>query len=154
VQIAIKITGIVKAYFIENKHDNHIEKGKLMKTSKIASFLAKVVCPGALPLGMMTEAQENYSGNVNEHIQDRLISRNVTEALSKDIQFGYGHIQVETHHGIVHLNGGVDTSVQKRHAAEVAHAVYGVRKVRNKITVRDLLKQYLAHLFSGLHKTH
>ena len=118
-------------------------------------FLGKVVCPGALPLAMMTEArEENFSEAVNEHAQDRLISRNVREVLSRDHQFGYDHIQVETRHGIVRLNGGVDTPIQKRHAAELAHGVYGVRKVRNKITVRDLLKQYLAHLFSGLHKTH
>jgi BON domain len=126
-----------------------------MKTSKITMFLAKVVCPGALPLGMMTEARaENFSETVNEHAQDRLISRNVREALSRDHQFGYDHIQVETHQGVVRLNGGVATPIQKRHAAQLAHGVYGVRKVQNKIAVKDLLKQYLAHIFSGLHKTH
>jgi hypothetical protein len=126
-----------------------------MKTSKITWFLAKVVCPGGLPPGMMTEAlAENFAENVNEHTQDRLISRNVREALAKDLQFGYSHIQVETHHGTVRLNGGVDTPVQKRHAAELAHRVYGVRKVRNRIAVKDLLKQYLAHIFSGLHRMH
>ncbi len=127
-----------------------------MKTSKIASFLAVVVCPGALPVGKISEAvAENFSQNVNEQVSDSQISRNVKNALSRDVQFEHAQIQVETHQGIVRLAGGVNTPVQKRHAAELAHGVYGVRHVQNRIAVKDLFRHFVTGFFSGLHnKTH
>ena len=126
-----------------------------MKTSRITSFLAVMVCPGALPPGAMREAgAENFSRIANEDAKDCLISRKIEDALSNDVQFANQQVQVQTHQGIVRLDGGVETQVQKRHAAELAHRVYGVRKVHNRIAVKDLFKHYLTGIFSGLHKTH
>ena len=126
-----------------------------MKTSKITSFLAVMVCPGALSPGAMREAgEEKFSRAVNKDAKDCLISRKVEDALSNDIELANKQVQVQTHHGIVRLNGGVDTPVQKQHAGELAHSVYGVRKVQNRIAVKDLFRHYLTSIFTAHHKTH
>ncbi len=114
-----------------------------------------MVCPGTLSPGAMREAgEEKFSQAVNEDAKDCLISRKIEDALSSDIQLADKRVRVQTYHGIVRLNGGVDTPVQKQHAGELAHGVYGVRKVQNRITVKDLFRHYLTGIFPGLHKTH
>jgi osmotically-inducible protein OsmY len=106
-----------------------------MKTFKIASFLAAVVCPGALPLGKMREAvEENYSKNINDPGSDHMVPNDVKHVLSNEAQCDVAQIPAETHHNIVRLAGGVNTPVRKRHAAELTHGVSSVRKVRNRIT--------------------
>ena len=126
-----------------------------MKASKITSFLAAMVCQGAIPPGSMREAgEESRPEKTGGNADDSLISRKVEDVLSKDENHAYASVQVETHQGIVELHGGVATPGQKRHAGELAHTVNGVRKVQNRITVKDLFRYYASHLFDGLHKTH
>lgn len=117
-----------------------------MKLSKIKDFIGAIICPGSLPLIMISEAADEPMG-------DQEISIRIKNALFGDTQFKYGLIQVEAHQGIVKLSGSVNTMNQKRHATDLANGVQGVRKVRNKMTVVDMFRHHLKRggIFSHRH---
>jgi len=72
-----------------------------------------------------------------KHIDDKAESSRVRSALSKDTQYKYDDVNVQTFKGVVQLSGFVNSRDQKNRAGDLARKVEGVREVENNITVKE-----------------
>ena len=70
-----------------------------------------------------------------DYMDDTAISTKIKASLIKDQELKAFDIHVDTDHGIVHLSGNVDTSVQKADAIRIAKTTNGVKEVVNDIAV-------------------
>src|SRR5678815_816679 len=64
-------------------------------------------------------------------IDDSTITAKVNTALMDDPTVKAGQVDVETSHGVVQLNGFVDSAAAKERATTVARGVSGVAEVHN-----------------------
>jgi hyperosmotically inducible periplasmic protein len=69
------------------------------------------------------------------YIDDTAISTKIKASLIKDQELKAFDIHVETDHGVVHLTGTVDTSIQKADAVRIAKTTENVKDVVNDIVV-------------------
>ncbi len=81
-------------------------------------------------------AGDRYHQSTGEHIDDRVTSTRVKNALEADVQYKYPIVEVKTFKGTCQLSGFVDTRDQKGRAGDIAKRVEGVRRVENNITVK------------------
>lgn len=111
----------------------------MKKTSQTAKVLGLVLCLGALPLLTMVTgcAGDRYHQSTGENIDDHGTTMRVKSALSKDAQYKYEDVNVDTFKGVVQLSGFVNTHAQKSRAAEIAKGVENVKDVENNITVKE-----------------
>ena len=70
-----------------------------------------------------------------DYMDDTAISTKVKASLIKDQELKAFDIHVDTDHGIVHLTGTVDTSLQKADAVRIAKTTEHVKEVVNDIAV-------------------
>ena len=70
-----------------------------------------------------------------EYVDDTAISTKIKASLIKDQELKAFDIHVDTDHGIVHLSGTVDTSIQKADAIRIAKNTANVKDVVNDIVV-------------------
>jgi osmotically-inducible protein OsmY len=82
-------------------------------------------------------AGNRYEQSTGEHIDDKSTSVRVKKALSQDVQYKYGGVEVTTFKGTTQLSGFVDSRDQKSRAGDIAKNVEGVRKLENNITVKE-----------------
>ena len=73
--------------------------------------------------------------STGDYMDDTGISTKIKASLIKDQQLKAFDIHVETDHGVVHLSGNVDTSIQKADAVRIAKGTANVRDVVNDIVV-------------------
>jgi hyperosmotically inducible protein len=73
--------------------------------------------------------------SAGDYMDDTAISTKIKASLIKDQELKAFDIHVDTDHGIVHLTGTVDTSVQKADAVRIAKTTENVKDVVNDITV-------------------
>ena len=73
--------------------------------------------------------------SAGDYMDDTAISTKIKASLIKDQELKAFDIHVDTDHGVVHLSGNVDTSVQKADAVRIAKTTNGVRDVVNDIAV-------------------
>ena len=69
------------------------------------------------------------------YVDDTAITTKIKASLIKDQELKAFDIHVDTDHGIVHLTGNVDTSVQKADAVRIAKGTDSVKDVVNDIVV-------------------
>jgi osmotically-inducible protein OsmY len=73
--------------------------------------------------------------SAGDYMDDTAISTKIKASLIKDQELKGFDIHVDTDHGIVHLTGTVDTSVQKADAVRIAKTTSNVKDVVNDIVV-------------------
>lgn len=73
-----------------------------------------------------------------ERRDDKTVYENIRLALDTDSVLNKFNIDIGVQDGIVTLSGGVKTSYEKAHAADIASRVKGVRKVINRINVNPI----------------
>jgi hyperosmotically inducible protein len=77
------------------------------------------------------------STSVGEVIDDSLLTAKVKAALVNDPVTKARQINVETRDGVVQLSGFVDSADEQRQASEVARGITGVKRVDNKLDVKQ-----------------
>jgi len=98
-----------------------------MRSFTLTLFLAALLLGTAPPaLGGET---------AGEYVDDTAISTKIKASLIKDQELKAFDIHVDTDHGIVHLSGTVDTSIQKADAIRIAKNTANVKDVVNDIVV-------------------
>ena len=96
-----------------------------------AWILGAILCSSVMALAQ-DKLQDKGAG-----FSDAVITEAVTSALGSDPMLARMHISVETHEGVVHLRGQVDSMAQVERAAALARRVDGVSSVRNAIRVAN-----------------
>jgi len=101
---------------------------------KISMITALIICCGLL---LSLSACLTPGGRTaGQTVDDATITTKVKAKLIKDdILKGFA-IGVKTFKGEVTLTGAVDTAAARARAAQIAHTVYGVRKVNNLIKLK------------------
>ena len=108
-----------------------------MKTQ--ISTLCLSLCLG-LPVavtGLTGCAGDRYERSTGEYIDDKGITVRVKSALGDSPEYKFKDVNVTSFKGTVQLSGFVNTSDQRRRAAEIAEKVQGVRKVENNIILKE-----------------
>ena len=129
----------MKNITIENQ-TTPIMKNTSLKSGRSLSVLALTLCLGALPLAaLMTGCTtgSRYHQSTGEYIDDHGLSSDVKKALNHDTLFKYDDVNVITFKGVVQLNGFVNNSDQKSRAGDLATKVFGVKEVKNNITIKE-----------------
>ncbi len=113
---------------------------------QILSFLFLLIsafilsgCSGAAAVGGAA-AYGGYKISTDERsvstiIDDSIILSSVKSKMFSDEFVKARYIEVDVSNGVVTLTGVVESSSQKRMAADIARSVEGVRKVENKLVV-------------------
>ncbi len=70
-----------------------------------------------------------------DYMDDSSISTKIKASLIKDQELKAFDIHVDTDHGVVHLSGNVETTMQKADAVRIAKTTANVKDVVNDITV-------------------
>jgi BON domain len=99
----------------------------------------------ALSLGLATAAVTGLSGcagdryerSTGEYIDDKSLTARVKGALGDNSEYKFSDVNVAAFRGTVQLSGFVNTSDQKRKAADIAEKVQGVKDIENNITVKE-----------------
>jgi len=73
--------------------------------------------------------------SAGSYMDDTAISTKIKASLVKDQELKAFDIHVETDHGVVHLTGTVDNSIQKADAVRIAKGTENVKDVVNDIVV-------------------
>ncbi len=88
----------------------------------------------ALPLAVCQRAAADESAGA--YIGDAAVTAKVKTAILTDSQLKVFEIHVTTYHGVVRLDGTVDSETMIGHATEVARHVGGVKAVHNDLYVK------------------
>lgn len=78
-----------------------------------------------------------YKRSTGEYIDDKALHGRVKSALVANTEYKFGDVNVTSFKGTVQLSGFVNSTDQKRLAADIAEKVVGVRRVENNITVKE-----------------
>ncbi len=106
-----------------------------MKQNLLKRFipLSFVACGLILVSGC---AQSGSGRTAMQPIDDQTLNLRVENAL-QNAPTGLSNVRAMTHRAVVQLTGTVNSSVEKRRAAEIARDTDGVRRVENYIEVRN-----------------
>jgi hyperosmotically inducible periplasmic protein len=88
------------------------------------------------PMGSDMEASSSMATPQSTKKQDRVLSRKVRAALSKDKSISPSAIIVRAKNGAVTLEGTVPDESQIERATDVAQHVQGVTSVKNALSIR------------------
>jgi osmotically-inducible protein OsmY len=102
------------------------------RTTSITRFVMGLLWV-ALMAGCAGSATQESTG---EYIDDSGITASVKGAIYNDPMLKVGQISVETHKGVVQLNGFVDSRQAAARAAEIARSVEGVTSVKDSLVVK------------------
>jgi hyperosmotically inducible periplasmic protein len=89
------------------------------------------------PMGSDMEASSSMATPQSTKKQDRMLSRKVRAALSKDKTITPSGIVVRAKNGAVILEGTVPDESQIERATNVAQHVQGVTSVKNSLSIRE-----------------
>ncbi|HET9868758.1 MAG TPA: BON domain-containing protein, partial [Nitrospira sp.] len=70
------------------------------------------------------------------YAEDSAITNNIRARFIDDPMVHFGDVGVTTLNGSVRLTGQVNSERERQRAAQIAHAVDGVRNVDNEIAIR------------------
>ena len=110
-----------------------------MKKSK---FILSLILVSAFLAAPVSAEDKNSEYSVGEFVKDSAITTQIKAKLLAAKEIDSLHIKVDTDsNGIVVLNGAVKSAAEKERVHDIAHAVEGVRKVVNKLSIDpDLFK--------------
>jgi osmotically-inducible protein OsmY len=100
----------------------------LNRFASLAAAMGTVALLGAAAPVFAAESAGDY-------MDDTAISTKIKASLVKDQELKAFDIHVDTDHGVVHLSGNVQTSLQKADAVRIAKTTTNVRDVVNDIVV-------------------
>lgn len=103
-----------------------------MNIAKISQALVAALLALTLAACASTGKQEG----TGEYIDDTVITTRVKAALLKDPVVSGLAVNVETFKGTVQISGFVKTAAERDMAHKLAHAVPGVKAVKNDILIR------------------
>ena len=95
----------------------------------------KLIVPALLIVLLLSGCTATTGKTAGENVDDATVTAAVKSQLVMDKAANLTRIDVDTDHGVVHLNGIVDSSEQKARAQELARRVKGVRKIVNDLQV-------------------
>ena len=110
-----------------------VRMGRGLKLSALILSVSALAISG----GLTGCAGDRYTQSTGERIDDKAESSRVRSALSKDTQYKYDDVKVQTFKGVVQLSGFVNSRDQKNRAGDLAKNVEGVKEVENNITVKE-----------------
>jgi len=108
-------------------------KNKL-STLCLTLYLAVPAASVALLCGCAGTPTERSTG---EYIDDKSLNHRVKSALNNNEEYKFSDLNVTSFKGTVQLSGFVNTSDQKRKAAEIAQSVDGVKAVENNVSIKN-----------------
>jgi osmotically-inducible protein OsmY len=82
-------------------------------------------------------ASDPYDQNTSRQIEDSRTAERAREALAAGADYKYDGVKVMASNGVVRLSGFVNTSAQRRRAAEISRQVAGVKGVENDLTLKN-----------------
>jgi hyperosmotically inducible periplasmic protein len=82
-------------------------------------------------------AEPSVGGRMGENVEDAVITGKVRAALLRTEDIRGTEINVETHKGVVQLNGFVPTNADLERAITLAKQVEGVKAVQNSLAVKS-----------------
>jgi hyperosmotically inducible protein len=83
-------------------------------------------------------ASEGGSKSTGEYVDDAVITGKVNAAIADLVSVGAAaNINVETYKGIVQLSGFTDSEATRSQSAAAAASVKGVRRVENKLSLKQ-----------------
>ncbi|MGO4332567.1 BON domain-containing protein [Cupriavidus sp. M-11] len=98
-----------------------------------------------LSLGATNDAGPSPMSSINpthepvgDAMSDTAITTKVKASLLEQKKLSSTHVHVRTREGVVRLTGSVPTATQRQTAADVTHAVNGVKSVENHLSVHQL----------------
>ena len=104
-----------------------------MRIPPFASIILSLLLVTNLVACSSTPNQES----TGEFFDSSLITAKVKAKLINDKITGGFSIKVKTYKGVVHLNGSVNSELEKKHATVVASRVNGVKHIKNALVVRE-----------------
>ena len=103
--------------------------------SKI-SRLSRVVAVMLMISFVAACAGSKTKESTGEYVDDSVITSTVKAKLLEDKEVSGLAINVETFKGVVQLSGFAKTEAERQKAAQLAHAVGGVKDVKNDIRLK------------------
>jgi hypothetical protein len=104
--------------------------------------LAFALCLGTLPILLgPTGCASQRTQTTDQHVADSRLAEQVREALAASADYKYDEVTVAAQHGVIQLNGSVNTRGQKVAAGRIASKVVGVKDIVNNLTVRERATQ-------------
>lgn len=108
-------------------------KNKISTLYLAASLMAAT----ASVVGLTGCAGDRYDRSTGEYIDDKALESRVKSALGDNPEYKFDGVNVTSFRGTVQLSGFVNTADQRARAEDVVKTVNGVRRVENKITVKQ-----------------
>jgi osmotically-inducible protein OsmY len=107
-----------------------------MKTRVIQS-LALSLCAGLAVMGWTGCASNNHERTAGQYIDDTALAKRVAAELRENAEYKFDDVNVASYKATIQLSGFVNTSEQKKRAAEITSKVGGVKEVINSITLKE-----------------
>ena len=104
-----------------------------MRAKTYTAILGAILGAALITAATYTVAQAESAG---DYIDDTTISTKIKAELLEDQELKAFSIHVSTDNGVVDLTGSVHDAAQKTNAEQIAHAVKGVKDVKDDITVQ------------------
>lgn len=105
----------------------------LILTGGAGALIAVTTLTGC---AMMNRSSQSHERTAGRTLDDKTITANVKDDLSREPVYKFDDIDVKTFNGVVQLSGFVNTEDQKRRAAEIAQHTPGVAQVVNSIALK------------------
>ena len=90
---------------------------------------------GDLSNSQRSYGQHSGKGPKNYRRSDDRIKEEISEALERDPHIDASELEIDVKEGVVSLRGHVEDRKTKRHAEDIIEGMYGVKDVRNELTV-------------------
>ncbi|WP_442497767.1 BON domain-containing protein [Methylobacter sp. sgz302048] len=107
----------------------------------LAVILTSIAGYGAAMAAERMDMAAGGGETAGEYVDDAMITSKVKAAIVGDSRLSAFDVNVETHQGVVQLNGFVDSQEAINAAAEVAQRVEGVKSVDNNLQLKNPLSK-------------
>jgi osmotically-inducible protein OsmY len=104
----------------------------MSKISRLSRVVAVMLMISFVAACAGSKTQES----TGEYVDDSVITSTVKTKLLQDKEVSGLAINVETFKGVVQLSGFAKTEAERQKAAQLAHAVGGVKDVKNDIRLK------------------
>jgi hypothetical protein len=120
----------LRLIFPRDSNERQIKEGESM-----LGFFSRIIPIFALAW-VLTGCQALTGETLGQNIDDTNVTAAVKTQLARDKVSTLTRIDVDTHRGVVSLNGVVESAEQRARAEQIARGVSGVRGVTNNLQVQ------------------